>query len=73
MANPTKAARVLGSSGGTLAVGAPGDVVLFDPEATFPVTAEALNSKGKNSPFLGYELQGRVRMTVVEGVPVFEG
>ena len=69
----SEAARVLGSSGGTLAVGAPGDVVLFDPEASFPVTAEGLKSKGKNSPFLGYELQGRVRMTVVEGVPVFEG
>lgn len=68
----SEAARVLGSSGGTLAVGAPGDVVLFDPEAPFRVTAEGLKSKGKNSPFLGYELQGRVRATIVEGALVFE-
>ena len=66
------AARVLGSSGGTLAVGAPGDVVVFDPGHPVTVTEQALRSKGKNSPFLGYELHGKVRATAVEGEIVFE-
>jgi dihydroorotase len=36
------------------------------------VTAESLKSQGKNTPFLGYELAGRVRYTVVAGNVVYE-
>jgi dihydroorotase len=66
------AARILGVSAGRIAQGAPGDVVLFDPQAPWRVTPQALKSQGKNSPFLGYELTGRVRATIVAGNPVFE-
>ena len=66
------AARVLGVESGRIAPGAPADLVVFDPQAPFRVTPEALRSQGKNSPFLGYELQGRVIATVVAGNVVFE-
>jgi dihydroorotase len=66
------AARVLGVGSGKLAAGAPGDVVLFDPAATVRISAETLRSQGKNTPFLGYELAGRVRYTIVAGNIVHE-
>ena len=65
-------ARVLGVASGTLAAGAPADLVIFDPAASFTVAAENLKSQGKNTPFLGYELAGRVRCTIVEGKVVYE-
>jgi dihydroorotase len=65
-------ARILGVQSGRLAPGAPADVVIFDPHAPFKVAADALKSQGKNTPFLGYELEGRVRYTLVAGNPVFE-
>ena len=66
------AARVLGVGSGKLAVGAPGDIALFDPQATLRISAETLKSQGKNTPFLGYELAGRVRYTIVAGNVVYE-
>jgi dihydroorotase len=65
-------ARILGVATGRLAVGAPGDIVVFDPEATVRIAPETLKSQGKNTPFLGYELAGRVRYTVVAGNVVYE-
>ena len=65
-------ARILGVASGRLAAGAPGDLVLFDPAATQRVKAEALKSQGKNTPFLGYELAGKVRYTIVAGNVVYE-
>jgi dihydroorotase len=66
------AARVLGVKGGTLAIGAPGDVVIFDPTAARRITPESLKSQGRNTPFIGHELLGRVRYTIVEGKVVHE-
>src|SRR5687767_11312621 len=65
-------ARILGVASGRLAPGAPADVVLFDPDASFSVKPETLKSQGKNTPFLGYEVQGRVRCTIVAGNVVYE-
>jgi dihydroorotase len=65
-------ARILGVASGRLAPGAPADVVIFDPAASVRVTTASLRSQGKNTPFLGYELPGRVRYTVVAGNVVFE-
>jgi len=64
-------ARVLGVPSG-LAPGAPADIAIFDPAATLRVSAEALKSQGKHTPFAGYELQGRVRYTLVGGHLVYE-
>lgn len=53
--------------GGHLAVGARADVCVFDPEAYVTVSREGLRSQGKNTPFLGLELPGKVAWTLVEG------
>lgn len=66
-------ARILGVDAGRIVPGAPADLVLFDPQAPFRVSAQALKSQGKNTPFLGHELAGRVRATVVAGEVVYEG
>jgi dihydroorotase len=65
-------ARVLGVPTGRLAIGAPADVVLFDPAAPRRIAAETLKSQGKNTPFLGSELAGAVRCTIVAGSVVHE-
>ena len=65
-------ARILGIDAGRLVVGAPADLVLFDPRASVRITPEALKSQGKNTPFLGAELDGVVRLTLVEGNVVYE-
>ncbi|MEG2901176.1 MAG: dihydroorotase, partial [Massilia sp.] len=62
-----EAARIAGLPAGTLGVGAAADVVLFDPAARWLVDGKALASQGKHTPFLGYELAGQVRATVVRG------
>ncbi|MDD5296246.1 MAG: dihydroorotase [Rhodocyclaceae bacterium] len=66
------AARVLGVDHGRLVVGAAADLCLFDPEAWSRVSRENLLSQGKNTPFLGLELPGKVRYTLVDGNVVFE-
>jgi len=65
-------AKILGVASGRIAPGAPGDLVLFDPRAPLRVSAETLKSQGKNTPFAGHELQGRVRTTIVAGNVVYE-
>jgi dihydroorotase len=65
-------ARILGVHSGKLQPGAPADIVVFDPEAAWRVTPDALRSQGKNTPYLGYELEGQVRYTLVAGNVVFE-
>ena len=66
------AARVAGLPGGRLDAGAPADICIFDPEIRWTVNAAALASQGKHTPFLGYELQGQVRHTIVAGQVVFQ-
>jgi dihydroorotase len=65
-------ARILGVASGRIEPGAPADLVLFDPQAGWRLTPQALKSQGKNSPFLGMELTGRVRATIVAGNVVYE-
>jgi dihydroorotase len=65
-------AAILGIEAGTLRVGAAADLCIFDPEAAWRVTPAALRSQGKNTPFAGYELTGKVRYTLVAGQVVHE-
>lgn len=66
------AARILGIDAGRLAVGGPADVCIYDPECYWKLEPAALKSQGKNTPFLGMELKGRVRYTLVGGAIVYQ-
>jgi dihydroorotase len=63
----SEAARVLGEPTGRLAPGGKADLMLFDPSAPWQVGPDTLCSAGRCTPFSGYELEGRVRWTVVGG------
>lgn len=65
-------ARAFGLAAGTLAEGAPGDVAVLDPEALWTVEPSRFRSKGRNTPFAGRSLRGRVELTLVGGVVAFE-
>jgi dihydroorotase len=66
-------ARILGVEAGTLGVGAAADICIFDPEAEFLVSRETLRSQGKNTPFLGLTLPGKVRYTLIAGHLAYDG
>jgi dihydroorotase len=65
-------ARILGIDAGHLAIGGPADVCIFDPDAWWTVETSALKSQGKNTPFLGLEVPGSVRYSLVAGQIVHE-
>lgn len=67
----SKPAKLLGLNAGTLAKGAPADLVLCDLNAPIVIDADKLRSKSKNSPFDGRRLQGEIRMTLVDGRVVY--
>ena len=66
-----KPAQLLGLPAGTLAEGAPADLVLFNPDEEWVYDAKAGFSKSANSPWHGEKLRGRVRQTFVSGKLVF--
>jgi dihydroorotase len=65
-------ARILGLNAGHLSVGHAADICVFDPEQYRKVTATELKSQGKNTPFLGIELPGKVHYTLVQGQIVYD-
>ena len=65
-------ARVLGLAAGTLSTGSAADICIFHPDQEWKVERRALKSQGKNSPWLGYDMRGRVRTTLVGGHVVYE-
>ena len=67
----TNAARILGYDGGTLRVGARADITVIDPEEEWTVNAEDFKSKGRNTPFEGMKLTGRVRLTMADGNVIY--
>ena len=64
-------ARIFRLAGGTLRRGNVGDVTVFDPDAEWTVDPSRFRSKGRNTPYSGQQLKGRVRLTVVEGRVIF--
>ncbi len=60
-------ARIMGLPGGTLRRGSPADIVVFDPEEEWRVDPARFLSLGRNTPFAGRTLAGRVRRTLVGG------
>lgn len=65
-------AALLGVPGGRLSAGVDADLVLFDPAAAWTVDSQKFVSKGKNTPFNGFELRGRVTHTFVGGEAIVE-
>ncbi len=65
-------ARNLNIDRGTLAIGAVADVVVFDPRKSWTLRATELASKSHNTPFDGWDLQGKVTHTLVGGRQVWE-
>ena len=63
----TRPAQIFHLPAGTLAPGAPADVVVFDPAAEWTVEPARFFSKSRNTPFAGRRLRGLVRWTVVGG------
>ncbi len=68
-------ARIIGETYGkigTLAVGAPADVTIFDPDRKWKVDTNAFASKGKNTPLAGSGLKGKVMATISQGKLVYK-
>jgi dihydroorotase len=55
-----------------LDVGAPADLCVFEPDDRWRVEASLLKSRSRHTPFMGQEMPGRVRCTVVAGRVAFE-
>ncbi|SCZ07909.1 dihydroorotase [Microvirga guangxiensis] len=68
----TKPAEILGLPSGRLKVGAPADLILFDPDAPYVLDKRDLKSLSKNSPFDEARLEGQVTITMVAGRIVFD-
>lgn len=60
-------AHIMGVDVGRITPGLAADICVFDPSASFQVSRNHLKSQGKNTPFLGLELPGRVRYTLIDG------
>lgn len=65
-------AKILGIDRGTLAEGAVADVVVIDPDAAYTIDAAAFASRGRNTPFDGKKVKGKVRMTICGGEIVYQ-
>jgi dihydroorotase len=60
-------ARILNLPKGTLETGAAADITVIDPQLPWTVDVQTFCSKGKNSPFHGWEMQGKAVLTIVGG------
>lgn len=65
-------ARILGIEAGTLDIGRVADICIFDPEPYWTLEPNKLVSKGRNTPFAGWEFKGRVTHTLLGGKLVYE-
>jgi dihydroorotase len=68
----SRPAEILGLPQGRLAIGAPADLIRFDPDEPYVLDPGKLHSRCKNTPFDEAKLQGRVKLTVVAGEIVWE-
>lgn len=64
--------RILGVPGGDLSVGMPADITIADMDSEYVIDKDTFVSKGKNTPFHGHTVNGRVYYTIVGGNIVYE-
>lgn len=67
----TVPAKIIGIDRGSLQQGKIADLVLFDPEEKYVIHRDDFASKGRNTPFDGHEVYGKVLMTISEGKVVY--
>jgi dihydroorotase len=67
-----KPAEIIGIPKGTLKVGADADITVFDPEMKYRINKNDFRSKSKNTPFDRWDVQGKVRYTIVAGKIVYQ-
>jgi len=65
-------AKIAGIVAGSLSIGSPADVCIFDPEASWIVERDSLLSAGKNTPFTSWEMIGKVTQTILDGNIVYK-
>ncbi len=65
-------ATIIGIDKGNIEPGKAADIVVFDPRVHYTIDKNEFVSKGKNTPFDGREVTGKVRMTMVGGRVVYE-
>lgn len=65
-------AQILGIPAGNLSVNSDADICIFDANEYWKINASALKSQGKNSPFNGLEMAGKVKTTLVHGQVVYQ-
>ncbi len=72
--HPARIAGISDRHGRDVEVGAPANLVVFDPAASWTVSPDSLVSKSRNTPFVGMSLRGKVRHTLYNGTAtVLEG
>lgn len=69
----TKPAKRFGIPAGEIKVGKYPDFVFADLDATYTIDASTFVSKGKNTPFDGWQVQGKICQTIVGGKTVWKG
>ena len=65
-------ARIVGIDKGDIQPGKKADVVIFDPNETYKIDKNTFASKGRNTPFDGRKVTGRVKVTICDGNIVYE-
>jgi dihydroorotase len=65
-------AKVLNINKGTLAIGSLADITIIDPNARYTIEEDAIASKSKNTPFIGKQVNGRIKYTIVNGKIVYK-
>jgi len=68
----TAPARTFNLPGGTLATGAPADLVVIDPDVEWEIRPEAFHSKSRNTPFAARRVRGRAETTIVRGAIAYQ-
>jgi dihydroorotase len=63
----TRPAEILGLPGGRLSIGAPADLIRFDPDEPYVLDPATLHSRCRNTPFDEARMEGRVKLTLVAG------
>ncbi len=65
-------ARIAGLKAGTLLPGAAADITLIDPKEEYVIDKNTFASKGKNTPFDGWKVRGKVKVTICDGKIVYQ-